>query len=78
MILYLSEVSLSRVHNAFTERCNFSFEATKKKVNELCFAVVVFCFLFPQKVLKSGFESPVDLLVGTPGTLLEFLERGKG
>ena len=50
----------------------------KKKVNELCFAVVVFCFLFPQKVLKSGFESPVDLLVGTPGTLLEFLERGKG
>ncbi|XP_073249245.1 uncharacterized protein [Porites lutea] len=29
------------------------------------------------RVLKSGFESPVDLLVGTPGTLLEFLERGR-
>ena len=31
---------------------------------------------FPQRILKSGLESPVDLLVGTPGTLLEFRERG--
>lgn len=49
MFLCLSEVSLSRVDNAFTARGNFSFEASPKKgkVNELCFAVVVFCFLFP-------------------------------
>jgi len=29
------------------------------------------------RILKSGLESPVDLLVGTPGTLLEFRERGR-
>ncbi|XP_068731663.1 uncharacterized protein [Montipora capricornis] len=29
------------------------------------------------RILKSGLESPVDLLVGTPGTLLEFREKGR-
>ncbi|XP_074631437.1 uncharacterized protein LOC141889977 isoform X3 [Acropora palmata] len=29
------------------------------------------------RILKSVLESPVDLLVGTPGTLLEFRERGR-
>ena len=47
MILYLSEVSLSRVDNAFTARRNSLSKQLKKKVNELCFGVVVLCFLFP-------------------------------
>ena len=43
----------------------------------LCLAMIVACPLcFPQRILKSVLESPVDLLVGTPGTLLEFRERG--
>ena len=52
MILYLSEVSLSRVDNAFTARRDFSFEATQKRVNELCFAVVVFWFSFSLESFK--------------------------
>jgi len=40
--------------------------------------MIVACPLcFPQRILKSVLESPVDLLVGTPGTLLEFRERGR-
>lgn len=66
--------NLRRPQKSSRVLCNtFEGELLKVLIN---LENILYSQSFPQRILKSGLECPVDLLVGTPGTLLEFRERG--